>query len=219
MKRKVIILGATGLTGGILLQLLLLDDTLEKVLLFSRSSTGITHPKIEEHLINLLELEKYKKTFQAEVVFCCVGTTKSKTPDKEKYRNIDYGIPIIAAQLCKQNGIETFLVISAMGANPESRIFYNKVKGEMEQDVLAENIPNTYILQPSLIGGDRNEMRIGERIGQTFMSVFGFLIPKKYKMIHPETIAKAMMVLSEKTVEENRIPSDRIREIASEYND
>lgn len=219
MKKTAIILGATGLTGSKLLQMLLDNDSFEKVLLFSRSSVGFQHPKISEHLVDLFQLENYKNDFHGDVVYCCIGTTKSQTPDKEKYRKIDYGIPVTAAQLCNQNRIETYIVISALGANPESRVFYNKVKGEMERDVLAEKIPNTYILQPSLIGGDRSEKRIGERIGQILMSVFGFLIPKKYKMIHPETIAKAMVVLSEKTVEGNRISSDRIREISHEYND
>lgn len=219
MKKKAIILGATGLTGGILLQLLLDDDTYAKVILFSRNTAGIKHPKVEEHLVDLLELEKYKNEFRADVVFCCVGTTKSKTPDEEKYRTIDYGIPVAAAQLSKQNGINTFMVISALGADPNSNIFYNKTKGQMERDVLVEKIPNTYILQPSLIGGRRNEKRIGERIAQIFMSVFGFLIPKKYKMINPEAIAKAMVVLSKKTREENRIPSDKIKDISSENYD
>lgn len=216
MKKTAIILGATGLTGGALLQLLLADPEFENIRLFSRKATGISHPKITEYIIDLFALEKEEKTFHGNVVFCCVGTTKAKTPDKEKYRKIDFGIPVSAARLCKHNGIETFMVISAMGANPNSSIFYNRTKGEMEREVLQSHISNTYILQPSLIGGKRQETRLGEQIAKVFMKVFGFLVPGKYKMIAPETIAKAMQVLSKGGYRENRISSDRIMKIAYE---
>ena len=215
MAKTAIILGATGLTGSILLQRLLDDDSISTIKLFSRSSSKFKSPKIEEYLIDMFQLENETERFAGDVVFCCIGTTKSKTPDKEMYKKIDYGIPVTAAKLAKQNSIATFVVISALGANPESSVFYNKVKGEMERDVLQQNISETYILQPSLIGGDRSENRTGESIAQFFAKVFGFLIPKKYKMIEPETIAKAMQNLMSKTYSERRITSEKIKEIAA----
>ena len=214
MAKTAIILGATGLTGSILLQRLLNDDSISTIKLFSRSSSNVKSPKVEEHLVDMFELESQTEHFTGDVVFCCIGTTKSKTPDKETYKRIDYGIPVTAAKLAKQNSISKFIVISALGSNPESSVFYNKVKGEMECDVLQQNISETYILQPSLIGGDRSENRTGESIAQFFAKVFGFLIPKKYKMIEPETIAKAMQNLLYKPYSETRIPSDEIKKIA-----
>ena len=148
------------------------------------------------------------------MVFCCIGTTKSKTPDKEIYKKIDYGIPVTAATLSKHNGIETFIVISAMGADVDSSIFYNKTKGEMQRDVLNQNIENTYVLQPSLIVGDRNENRFGEKVATVFMKIFGFLIPKKYKMIKAETIAEAMLVLAKNGFSKQQITSNEIKQIA-----
>ncbi len=215
MTKTAIILGATGLTGSILLQRLLDDDSISTIKLFSRSSSNVKNPKVEEHLVDMFELESQTEHFTGDLVFCCIGTTKSKTPDKETYKKIDYGIPITAAKLAKQNSIPKFIVISALGSNPESSVFYNKVKGEMERDVLQQNISETYILQPSLIGGDRSENRTGESIAQFFAKVFGFLIPKKYKMIEPETIAKAMENLMNKTYSEQRITSEKIKEIAA----
>ncbi len=215
MKKTAIILGATGLTGGVLLNLLLKDDNYEKVKLFSRSSVKSTNPKIEEHLVDLLELGTYKDEFKADVIFCCIGTTKSKTPSEEQYRKIDYGIPVNAARLAKDNGINQFLVISALGVDPNSRVFYNRVKGEMERDVLKQGIDNTYIFQPSLIGGKRNEKRTGEQIAQFFMGVFSFLVPKKYKIIEPETIAQGMYLVADNGYEEVRITSEKIKEIAA----
>ncbi|MCH9661189.1 MAG: NAD(P)H-binding protein [Bacteroidetes bacterium] len=216
MKKTAIILGATGLTGGLLLETLLKDDDFGKVKLFSRRSTTNVDEKIEEHIVDLFLLEEHAEVFTADVVFCCIGTTKAHTPDKEVYRKIDYGIPVSAAKLAKKNGVDSFVVISAMGARIESTVFYNKTKGEMERDVLAQEMPNTYILQPSLIGGVRKERRMGESLAKFFMSVFGFLIPKEYKTIPPETIVKAMVVLAKKGYSERRISSATIKIIAHE---
>ena len=212
--KTAIILGATGLTGGILLDKLIDDDSFEKIKLFSRSSTGKNSPKIEEYLIDMFQLEKYAEVFKADVVFCCIGTTKAKTADKEIYKKIDYGIPVTAAKLAKMNGISTFIVISSLGADSNSSVFYSKTKGEMQRDVLSQNIENTYVLQPSLIVGERNESRFGENMAEFFMKIFGFLIPKKYKMIQAETIAEAMRVLSKESYSKRIIPSLEIKEIA-----
>ncbi|MDP2685722.1 MAG: NAD(P)H-binding protein [Aequorivita sp.] len=214
MKKTAIILGATGLTGSILLEKLLNDASFEKIKIFSRSSVDKKSPKIEEHLIDLFQLENHSEAFKADVVFCCIGTTKSKTPDKEIYKKIDYGIPVTAAKLAKQNGIKTFIVISAMGADENSSIFYNKTKGGMQRDVLKQNIKNTYVLQPSLIVGDRNENRFGEKVATFFMKTFEFLIPKKYKMIKAETIAESMVVLAKEGFSKQQITSDEIKQIA-----
>jgi uncharacterized protein YbjT (DUF2867 family) len=219
--KTAILLGATGLTGGILLQKLLNDPRYGKIILFSRSSVKINNSKIEEHLVDLFQLEKYKEQFKADQVFCCIGTTKSKTPNEETYRKIDYGIPVTAAKLCKENGISTFAVISALGANPDSGMFYNKIKGEMQQDVLAQKIKNTYIFQPSLIAGDRSEKRFLESLAKQAMKILNYALLgplKKYRSIHPETIARAMIIVSNKAYEKSVIESDEIKKIAAKGN-
>lgn len=214
MQKTAIILGATGLTGGHLLDLLLDDEAFNKILVFSRRKTGKVNPKLEEHIIDLLKLEDYKNLFKGDVVFCCIGTTKAKTPDKKVYRAIDYGIPVTAAKLAKQNGIKSYIVISALGANENSRVFYNKLKGEMQRDVLAQKIENTYILQPSLIVGERSEKRAGEGFAEVIMRIFSFLIPEKYKMIQGETIAKAMVNIAKNGYDKNIISSAALKEIS-----
>lgn len=215
MKKTAILLGATGLTGGKLLDLLLKDPDYGTIKLFSRSSVNKSDPKIEEHLIDMFELEKHAETFRADVLFCCLGTTKSNTPDTETYKKIDYGIPVAAARLCKQNNIAKYLVMSSLGADAESSTFYSKIKGEMQRDVLNKNISETYIFQPSLIGGERDEKRFGERVAKFFFGTFSFLIPKKYEMIHPETIAKAMQSIAAEGFDETVITSDKIKKIAN----
>lgn len=217
MKQKTaIILGATGLTGGLLLQKLLKEDAYSCVKLFSRRSIGFQHKKIEEFLGNIIQLEDFKSDFTADEVFCCIGTTKAKTKDKTVYKSIDFGIPVKASKLAKENNILFFAVISAMGANAESSIFYNKTKGEMEEAVLAQGIEQTYILRPSLIKGNRNEKRLGEDIGNFIFKLLNPLMIgslKKYRTIKAETIAKALYKLPKKNIKNNIILSDEIKEI------
>lgn len=218
--KTAIILGATGLTGSTLLHQLLQDERYSKIKLFSRSSIGVKNDKIEEYLIDLFELENYQSDFMADEVHCCIGTTQAKTRDEDTYHKIDYGIPVAAAKLAKNNQIPIFLVVSALGADVESRFFYNRTKGEMERDVLAEKIPETYILQPSLIGGKREEKRPFEAAWKKVMSVGDHLLVgplKKYKSIHPDTIAKAMIYVSNHKYAATRIESGEIREIAESF--
>ena len=202
MKKTAIILGASGLTGGLLLEKLLVDDRYETIKLFSRSRIEGLPNKVQQYIGNLLELEHFKNDFTADEVYCCIGTTAKKTPDKTMYKNIDYGIPVAAAILAKENGIPTYLVVSAMGANKKSSVFYNRTKGEMEQDVVNQGIPNTSILRPSLIGGDREERRVLEKIGLVLFKAIQplFIGPlKKYKIINAESIAQAMLNLANTT--------------------
>jgi uncharacterized protein YbjT (DUF2867 family) len=217
MSKTAIVLGATGLTGSLLLEKLIADTSYEKIKLFSRNSVHKSSTKIEEYLIDLFKLETYKDFFTGDTVFCCIGTTASKTKNKEVYKAIDYGIPVNAAKLATKNNIKTFVVVSSMGANASSSIFYNKTKGEMERDVLKQNIKNTYILRPSLIGGNRDELRIGEKIGKVIMSLLRpfFLGPlKKYKIISPENIVSCMQKLAKSEVYQSIFSSDEIVKIA-----
>ncbi len=217
MGKTAIILGASGLTGQQLLAALIADERYDSIKLFSRKKTEIKASKVTEIVGDLLSLENFKEDFIADEVFVCIGTTAKKTPDKTLYKNIDFGIPAVAAKLAKENHIPTFIVVSAMGANAKSSIFYNKTKGEMEQAVLSEKNPHTYILRPSIIGGNRNENRPMEKIGIT---IFKLLQPlmlgklKKYRIIEAENIAKAMLYLANKKPEIQIIESDKIQKLA-----
>ena len=216
-EKTAIVLGATGLTGGILLMELLEDPRYGKVLVFSRSPLEVDHLKLEVHLGDLLSLSDFKSDFKADEVFCCIGTTRAKTPDKERYRAIDFGIPVSAARLCKENNIGTYLVISSLGADPGSSVFYSKVKGEMEEAVLQCDIGRTCILQPSLIGGQRDEKRQGEQLARKLFAFLDFMLIgplKKYRSIPPEDIARAMIWLANNEYAGERIASDEIKKLA-----
>lgn len=218
MGKTAILLGITGLIGNALAKNILEDSRYDKLISFHRRKSGIVHPKLEEHIVDLFELEKYAEQFKGDVVFCCIGTTQAKTDDKETYKKIDYGIPVAAAKLSAYNNIPKFIAISALGANPSSSVFYNKTKGEMERDVLKQNVNETYFLQPSLLAGDREEQRTLEKLAIGAFKVFNPLLIgplKKYQSIKPEPIVATMQYLAFNTYSEIRIESDEIKKIAN----
>jgi len=216
MGKTAIVLGATGLTGSILLQKLLINKRYNSIKVFTRKPTGIKHPKIIEIECDLLKLEESKNDFAGDEVYCCIGTTSKKTPDKKIYKQIDFGIPVSAAKLCKENKISKLLIISSIGANAKSSVFYSKTKGEMEQAVLALKISNTYILQPSFIVGDRKEKRTGEKFGIVLSKLVQPLLigpAKKYRAINADTIANAMIYLANNGFEKQIVSSEELQKI------
>ncbi|MBL56419.1 MAG: nucleoside-diphosphate sugar epimerase [Flavobacteriales bacterium] len=221
--KSAIILGATGLTGSYILNKLLKRNDYSKIIVFSRRELDIVDQKLEVIICDLLNLEEQKEKFKADEVYVCVGTTNNKTPNKKLYRAIDFGIPVTAAQLCRENGIEKIAVISSLGANHKSTTFYIKTKGEMESSVLDMNISNTFLLRPSLILGRRKESRMGESLGKIlFLLVNPFLFGplKKYKSIRSETLADAMINLcNHKFNDQGIIESDRIQEVGKTLNE
>jgi uncharacterized protein YbjT (DUF2867 family) len=218
-QKTAIILGSTGLTGKLLLNKLIADDRYASIKLFSRKPSGNTSPKIKEFVGDILQLEQFKNDFTADEVFCCIGTTSAKTKDRAIYKAIDFGIPFTASKLAIENKIPTILVISALGSNAKSKIFYNRTKGEMEQAVLDQKIDNTYILRPSLILGDRGERRFGESLAAVFMKLIAvFLIgrAKKYRAIEADCIAEAMITLANSLPKIKIVDSDLLQKLGSE---
>jgi uncharacterized protein YbjT (DUF2867 family) len=189
MSRHALVLGATGLVGRELLRLLLDDDTTGKVTVVARRATGVSHPKLEEQVFDLGEMQQHPGAFAADAIFCALGTTIKKAGSQERFRVVDYDYPLMAARLGKEQGAKHYLLVSAIGVSPDSRIFYNRVKGELERDLLALNYPRTTIARPSLILGDRDESRLDERV----FSHLGWLMPPKYKPVHARDIAASLV--------------------------
>jgi uncharacterized protein YbjT (DUF2867 family) len=187
--RHVLLLGATGLVGRELLQILLADDGIERVTVVARRSTGVTAKKLEEHILDLGEMQQHPRLFAVDAIFCALGTTIKVAGSQERFRVVDHDYPLMAARLGKQQNAAHYLLVSALGANPRSRVFYNRVKGEVERDLLQLNYPRTTIVRPSLLLGERSESRLGERV----FSHFGWLMPPAYKPIHARDVATALV--------------------------
>ena len=196
MQRNVLIIGASGLIGSELVQLLLRDDKIKSVKVFVRKTLAITDQKLIELLVDFEHLEDFKHEFQGDALFCCIGTTRKKTPDLAAYKAIDYGIVLGAANLARSNQVPQVHLVSAIGAAISSKIFYNRLKGEIEKDVLKLDFTTTVIYQPAMLIGKRSESRPAEFIAQKLMPFFDlFLLGKaqKYHSIEAKKVAESML--------------------------
>jgi uncharacterized protein YbjT (DUF2867 family) len=195
------IIGATGLIGSHLLQLLLNDTHFHTIRVLVRRPFPHSHPKIESRLIDFSDLESFKLGIEgSDAVFCAIGTTQQKVKgDKEAYRKVDHDIAVNAARFSKEVGCSQFLLVSSVGANADSNNFYLKLKGEVENKVRKEEIKSIHIFRPSLLLGERKEKRIGEKAAQMIMPLISLAFMgkwSKYKPIAAENIAKAMITAS-----------------------
>ncbi len=195
---KILLLGATGLVGNKVLDLLLADPQVSKVNVLSRRPTGNVDPKLEEFIGSLHEMDNSPQAFAVDAVLCCLGTTIKKAGSQEKFKLVDYEFPLQAAQIAKEKGVEKFAVITALGSNADSKIFYNKVKGELERDLIQLGLKNLFIIRPSIIVGERKESRPGEAIGIVAAKLLSplFIGPlKKYGGSKVSDIAHLMISL------------------------
>jgi uncharacterized protein YbjT (DUF2867 family) len=190
--RSTLLLGATGLVGRELLTLLLDDDDVNRVVVLARRASGATHAKLDEHVLDLAKMDEHSGLFAVDQIFCALGTTIKVAGSQERFRVVDHDYPLAAARLGKAQGATHYLLVSAMGANAQSRIFYNRVKGDVENDIIALQYDATTIARPSLLLGERQEVRRGERIAEKL----AWLMPPKYKPNRARDVAKAMVEMS-----------------------
>ena len=216
MKLKTsLIVGATGLTGKALLHNLLEADEYDKVMVLVRKPISISNEKLIQRVVDFDKLYVYKEQFIADDVFCCLGTTIKKAKTKEAFKKVDLQYPLEIARLTKENGARQFLVISAMGANPKSAVFYSQAKGLMESELQKIGFDTLHIFRPSMLLGNRDEFRLGEKVGIVLFKLLSWLFVgslKKYKAIHTDVVAKAMYKAAQaEKIGVNIYPSDKIK--------
>ncbi len=199
MKQGALIVGATGLVGGHLLRLLLDDDRYEEVKIFVRRATGITHPKLLERIVDFEDRGPWKEFLSGDVLFSCLGTTIKKAGTKEKQYRVDYTYQYETAAAAADNGVATYVLISSSGADSHSRIFYTRMKGELDRDVKQLPFQTIRILKPSVLVGERREKRPGEAAAIVLGKIVATLIPplRKYRPIPAEVVARAMIEAAE----------------------
>jgi len=208
--RAALLVGATGLIGSFLLQRLLDSDRYARVAVWARRDIGRTHPKLKSEIVDFDRL--HERRVEAEDVFCCLGTTIKQAGSQEAFRRVDYDFPVALAIAAAGGGARRLLVVSALGANPDSRVFYNRVKGEMEIAVRAAGVPATIFFRPSLLSGPRAEVRRGERIGEAVGTLLGPLLGK-YRPIHADLVAAAMLRVALEDRPSATIESGAIRKL------
>ena len=209
--KKATLLGATGLIGGHLLQLLQDDETYTEIKLLVRRKIDIKHPKVNVAVIDFEDKTSFKSQIIPDsVIFCAVGTTSSKVKgNKDLYRKVDYDISVNAAEFGLEKGCKQFLLVSSLGANPKSSNFYYKLKGEVEEALIDLKIPTIAIFRPSLLLGQREEFRFGETLAKILMTTFSFVLPSKIKPIRADDVAKAMLSVSKSKTKGTKIYHNR----------
>jgi len=219
MARTALVVGATGLVGQHLVESLLHSKEYDQVKILSRRKLAFEHKKITYILLENFDLLiNVKDQLIAQDVFCCLGTTIKTAGSKEKFYQVDYEYPVKIAELALANQAKQYLLVSALGANAKSSIFYNKVKGEVEKAIKNSNYKTVHIFRPSILLGERSEKRLGEKVGIALMQAFSPLMLgglKKYKPIKAKDVATAMHNCAlENTTGTLIHESDKIKELA-----
>ncbi|WP_335872724.1 NAD(P)H-binding protein [Bacillus sp. 2205SS5-2] len=192
--KSALVVGATGLVGGEVVNLLLESTEYESVTVLVRKEINIQHPKLIVKVIDFLHLETEVQD-KYDDVFCCLGTTIKKAKTKEKFIEVDFTYPVQLAKRTKELGAKQFLVISAIGAKSSSPFFYSKVKGELEESLKKVNLPSLKIFRPSLLVGERAEFRLGEKMGEIAGNILKPFLQgslRKYRNIHSDKVAASM---------------------------
>ena len=192
--KTAILIGATGMTGSFTLQLLLKDERFSKVKIFTRRSTGISYPKLEEHVIDFDDIGSWKHLVTGDVLFSALGTTLKQAGGKVPQYKVDYTYQYNVAKAASEGGVPVYVLVSSVGANPDSMVFYSKMKGELERDIRKLPFQHIHILQPGPLEGPREKERNAEKIGiniTRFITNLGIL--KGYKPIHGQIVAQAMI--------------------------
>ena len=211
--KTALVFGSSGLVGQQLVQLLIQNNSYQKIKLFVRKKPNIQNPKIEIIETQFVNLEILSPEIKGDDCFYCIGTTKKNSPDKTEYQRVELELPKKIANLAKQNNLQSFIFVSSGYANSKSSGDYLKFKGLVEEELISLEFNNLGILRPSFLVGNRKEKRIGEKIG---IIIFNILSPlmvgplKRMKPIHVKTVAGAMIKIAQLEIKQTIFESDEI---------
>lgn len=190
---KALVIGATGATGKDLVSKLLEDQDYKEVNIFVRKPTEIDHPKLKTHIVDFEKPEEWKNLVQGDVAFSCLGTTLKDAGSKESQKKVDYDYQYNFAKTAKENDVNDYILVSSYGANPKSKIFYSRMKGELEQSVKDLHFNKVTIFQPGMLER-KHSARTSEVLGGKiikFANKFGILTHQK--PLPTDVLAQAMI--------------------------
>ena len=194
--KKAAVIGASGFIGFFLLSELLNDPDYEQVTIVVRKQLDIQHPKLKTLIGDFSTLPNLKDQIEADEVFIAMGTTKSKTPDEKEYYQIDHDYPVLAARIARESGAKSVFIVTAVGANQHSKVFYLRTKGEVERDITSLGFEHAHFFRPSMLLGERKEHRALEKtLIKMWPVVQGIFVGglSKYKGIEGRDVARAMI--------------------------
>lgn len=206
--KRAIIFGASGFIGSYLLEGLLNNPDYAQVTVVVRKTLNVSHPKLKILTGDYQTLPGLKDQIVADEIFIALGTTRENAPDQKEYYQVDHDYPVLATEIGKEKGAKSVLIVTAVGANVGSNVFYIRTKGETERDIIALNLEHTHIFRPSMIMGSRKESRPLEKYLIKLFSVINPLFigsMKKYRGIEGKDVAKAMIKAAKKQSEKVKI--------------
>ncbi|MBB6599275.1 NAD-dependent dehydratase [Luteimonas sp. MC1825] len=189
---KLLLFGATGLVGGEVFRLAIADPRISAVTAPVRrelpAQAGLVSPRVDFE-----QLPEDAHWWQADAVICALGTTLRAAGSRDAFRRVDHAYPLEVARIARRHGTPTYVLNSAMGADPASRFFYNRVKGDLERDLARIGFPSLTFVRPGLIGGERNEVRVGERAMAAVLRIAAPVLPPRLRINPATNIASAML--------------------------
>ena len=218
MSRRALLAGATGLVGSHCLRLLLASAPYEKVVALVRRPLPLTEGKLEQAVVDYDRLAAMLPAGSFDDVYCCLGTTIRKAGSQAAFRRVDFDYPVALAREARKRGASRFMLVSALGADPTSKVFYNRVKGEVEQAVRAAGLEQTWCFRPSLLVGERSESRPAERAGIAFAKLMVPLLQgplRRYRAVEADAVAAAMIAVALNGHPPGAIESDEIAQLAA----
>jgi uncharacterized protein YbjT (DUF2867 family) len=214
--RTAIVFGATGLVGNLLLEELEKTENYKTIRIFVRQMAGISSPVVEEIITDFSDIKCLEGDITGDDLFICLGTTIKKAGTVENMEKVDRDLSVGIANLAQKNGVKRIAVVSSIGADPASKNYYLRIKGEMEKGILAAGFEKTVIVRPSVLMGERKERRPGEIAGKVVMTVFKPVLSGKllkYRAIHGRDVARAMIMLLNKETDKKIFESDELQNI------
>lgn len=199
MSRTALVAGASGLVGGHVLHLLLDDDVFTRFVTLARRPLAVQYTRLEQRVVDMGALDALSDLPHVDDVFCCLGTTIKTAGSQAAFHKVDYDYVVGVARAGLRAGATQFLLVSAIGADAASRIFYSRVKGEVERAVRELRYEAVQIFRPSFLMGDRREARLAERIGVPVARVVAPLLVgplRRYRPVHAADVARAMVQIA-----------------------
>ncbi|HWB64620.1 MAG TPA: oxidoreductase [Chitinophagales bacterium] len=216
--KTALVLGATGLTGRQCLDLLLESEQYAKVIALVRTAPELQNDKLQSLVVDFNRLDDYASQIAADDIYCCIGTTIGKAGSQGAFRHVDFEIPLKVAEIAKANGATKFILVSSVGADSRSLVFYSRVKGELESALKKLKYPSLLIFRPSILLGNRKEKRAGEAIGRYVAQKMPFIFSgalRKYRGTPVNLLAQAMLAEATEPAQGTRvIENDEIFTIA-----
>ncbi len=198
--RTALVIGSTGMVGRELVTQLCESSEFEQVISFVRRSSGFSHSKLQEHVVNFDQPESWKELLKGDVLFSCMGTTLAAAGSKVSQYKVDYTYQYETARMAAENNVPVYVLVSSTGANANSALFYPKIKGQLDEAVQKLGFKSVQILRPGQLYGERQQKRSAELFAVKMMFAMNSLgLFKKYKPIHASEVAKAMISAAKRT--------------------